>query len=73
MHRPPKNRAVRLILVSLLQGWELNLVSIIEVKVSMGEEEIMVIIIEEFIMGIYIPELNLFELVARVSYYRVYR
>ena len=39
----------------------------------MGEEEVMVIIIKKFIVGIYALELNLFELVARVSYYRVYR
>ena len=39
----------------------------------MGEEEVMVIIIKEFIVGIYALKLNLFELIARVSYYRVYR
>ena len=44
-----------------------------KVKVSMGKEEVMVVIIKEFIMGIYILELNLFKLVACVSCYRVYR
>ena len=39
----------------------------------MGEEEVMIIIIKEFIMGICALELNLFELVTRVSYYRVYK
>ena len=39
----------------------------------MGEEEIIVIIVKEFIMGICVLKLNLFGLVARVSYYRVYR
>ena len=39
----------------------------------MGEKEVMVIIIKEFIIGIRALELNLFELVTRVSYYRVYR
>ena len=39
----------------------------------MGEEEVVVIIIKEFIIGIYILKLNLFKLVAYVSYYRVYR
>ena len=73
MHRPPRNHVVYLVLVSLLWGWELNLVVIIKVKVGIGEEEVVVIIIKEFIMGIYVLELNLFELVARVSYYRVYR
>ena len=33
----------------------------------------MIIVVKEFIMGIYILKLNLFKLVARVSYYRVYR
>ena len=46
---------------------------IIKVKVNMGEEEVIIIIIKEFIMKIYILEPNLFKLVARVSYYRVYR
>ena len=73
MHRPPKNRAVYLVLVSLLQSWGLNLVVVIKVKVGMGEEEVIVIIIKEFIMGIHTLELNLFGLVTRVSYYRVYR
>ena len=49
------------------------MVIIIKVKVSMGEKEIMVIIIKEFIMGICTLESNLFKLIARVSYYRVYR
>ena len=44
-----------------------------EVKVGMGEKEIMVVIIKEFIMGIRTLELNLFELVARVSYRRICR
>ena len=39
----------------------------------MGEEEVIVIIIKEFIVGIRALELNLFELVARVSHHRVYR
>ena len=46
---------------------------IIKVKVGIGEEEIMVIIIKEFIVGIYILKLNLFKLVAYVSYHRVCR
>ena len=73
MHRPPKNCVVCSVLISLLRGWEFNLVIIIKVEVSMGKEEIVVIIIKEFIIGIYILELNLFRLVARVSCYRVYR
>ena len=72
MYRPPKNRIIYLALVSLLRGWGLNLVVIMEVEVGTGEE-VMVIIVEEFVVGIYILELNLFGLVARVSYYRVYR
>ena len=39
----------------------------------MGEKEVIVIIIKKFIMGIYTLKLNLFKLVTRVSYYRVYR
>ena len=39
----------------------------------MGEEEVIIIIIKEFIVGICVLKLNLFKLVARVSYYRVYR
>ena len=39
----------------------------------MGEKEVVIIIIKEFIMGIYILKLNLFGLVTRISYYRVYR
>ena len=46
---------------------------IMEVKISMGEEEVMVIIIKEFIMGICALELNLFRLVTRVSHHRVCR
>ena len=49
------------------------MVIIIKVKVSMGKEEIMVVIVKEFIVGIYVLKLNLFGLVARVSYYRVCR
>ena len=70
IHRSPKNRVIYLVIVSLPRGWELNLVVIVEVKVSIREEEI---IVKEFIVGIYALELNLFGLVARVSYYRVYR
>ena len=39
----------------------------------MGEEEVIIVIIKEFIMGICALKLNLFGLVARVSFYRVYR
>ena len=46
---------------------------IMKVKVGMGEEEVVVIIIKEFIVGICVLKLNLFGLVARVSHYRVYR
>ena len=46
---------------------------IIKVKVGMGEKEVVVIIIKEFIMGICALELNLFGLVARVSRRRVCR
>ena len=46
---------------------------IIKVKVGMGEEEVMIIIIKKFIVGICALELNLFKLIARVSYYRVCR
>ena len=42
-----------------------------EVKVSIKEEEVMVIIIKKFIIRIHALKLNLFKLVARVSYYRV--
>ena len=73
MHRPSKNRAVYLILISLLRGWELNLVIIVEVKVGTGEKKVMVIIVKEFVVRIYTLELNLFRLVARVSCYKVYR
>ena len=37
----------------------------------MGKEEVIVIIIKKFIVGICALKLNLFRLVARVSYYRV--
>ena len=73
MHRPPKNHAVYLVLISLLQGWEFNLMVIIKVEVSMGEEEIIIVIIKEFVMRIYTLKLNLFKLITHVSYYRVYR
>ena len=46
---------------------------IVEVEVGMREEEVVVIIVKEFIVGIYALELNLFGLVARVSCYRVCR
>ena len=39
----------------------------------MGEEEVIVIIIKKFIMGIRALKLNLFKLVARVSRHRVYK
>ena len=39
----------------------------------MGKEKVIIIIIKKFIIGIYTLKLNLFRLVARVSYYRVYR
>ena len=39
----------------------------------MGKEEVMVIIVKKFIVGICILEPNLFKLVAHVSYYRIYR
>ena len=66
MHRPPKNRTVRLILVSLLRGWGLNLVVVVEVEVGTGKKFI-IIIIKKFMMGIYVLELNLFGLITRVS------
>ena len=46
---------------------------IIEVKVSIGEKEVVVIIIKEFIVGICALELNLFKLITCVSCRRVYR
>ena len=49
------------------------MVIIIKVKVGMGEEEVIVIIIKKFIMGIRTLKLNLFELVTHISYYRVCR
>ena len=44
---------------------------IVGVNIDTEEEEVVVIIIKEFVMGIYALKLNLFELVTRVSYYRV--
>ena len=44
-----------------------------KVKVSMGEEEVMVIIVKEFIIGICALELNLFRLVTYVSRHRIYK
>ena len=49
------------------------MVVIIEVKVSTGEEKIMVIIIKKFVVEICALELNLFKLIARVSYFRVHK
>ena len=50
------------------------MVIIIKVKVNMGEEEeVIIIIIKEFVVGICALKLNLFKLVTRVSRYRVYR
>ena len=46
---------------------------IIEVKVSTGEKEVIIIINKKFIIGIRVLKLNLFRLVARVSHHRVYR
>ena len=46
---------------------------IVEVKVSTGKEEIIVVIVKGFIVGIRILEPNLFKLVARVSYHKVYK
>ena len=43
-----------------------------EVKVSMGEE-VMAVIVKKFIVGIRVLKLNLFGLVARVSHCRVCR
>ena len=45
---------------------------IIKVKVGMGEK-VVVIIIKEFIVGIYTLKLNLFGLVTCVSHHRAYR
>ena len=72
MYRPPKNRAVCLVSVSLLQGWGLSLVIVIEVEVGTGKK-IMMVIVKKFIVGIRALELNLFRLITCVSYYRVYR
>ena len=44
-----------------------------EVEVSIGEKEVMVVIIKEFIIRIRALKPNLFKLMARVSYRRVYR
>ena len=49
------------------------MVIIIKVEVGMGKEKIEVVMMEEFIVGIYILELNLFRLIACVSRHRVYR
>ena len=73
MYRPPKNRVIYLVLVSLLLGEELNLVIIMKVEVSIGEKKVVIIIIKEFIVGIYTLKLNLFELVTRVFYYWVFK
>ena len=73
MHRPPKNHTVCLASVSLPRGWGLNLVVIMEIKVNIGEKEVIIIIVKEFVMGICTLKLNLFELITRVSYHRVYR
>ena len=72
MHRPPKNCAVYLASVSLPQGWGLSLVIIIKVKVSTGEE-VIIIIIKKFIIKIYALKPNLFKLITRVSCRRVYK
>ena len=45
---------------------------IIKVKVGTGEK-VIVIIVKKFVMRIRTLKLNLFRLVARVSYHRVYR
>ena len=44
-----------------------------EVEVGMGEKEVVVVMVNEFIVGICTLEPNLFGLVARVSCYRVYK
>ena len=49
------------------------MVIIVKVEVSTGKKKIIIIIIKEFIIRIYILKLNLFKLVACVSYHRVYR
>ena len=49
------------------------MVIIIKVKVGTGEEEVVIVIIKKFIVGICILKLNLFRLVAHVSCYRVYK
>ena len=49
------------------------MVIIMEVEVNMGEKKIKIIIIKKFVVKIYILKLNLFKLIARVSYRRIYR
>ena len=44
---------------------------IIKVKVSMGEEEVIIIIVKKFIIEIRALKLNLFKLVTHVSRHRV--
>ena len=44
-----------------------------EVEVSMGKKEVVVVVVKEFIIGIHALKLNLFGLVARVSCCRVCR
>ena len=46
---------------------------IIEVKVGMRKEEVVIIIIKELVMRICVLKLNLFRLLAYVFYYRVCR
>ena len=46
---------------------------IIKVKIGIRKEEVVVIIVKKFIIGIYALKSNLFRLVARVSHYRVYK
>ena len=73
MYRSSRHYIIYSALISLLQGWELNLVVIVKVKVGMEEKEVVIIIIKELVIGIYTLELNLFRLMARVSYRRVCR
>ena len=73
MHRPPKNRVIYSASVSLPRGWGLNLMVIIRVDIDMGKKEVVIIMVKKFIVGICILELNLFGLIARVSYHRVCR
>ena len=44
-----------------------------EVEVSTGKKEVIIIIVKKFIVKIYTLKLNLFKLIARVSHHRVYR